>query len=357
MFTLENKPNWAETRERFMRWWKQEPTDRPLVMLAAPLARPRKGLPVPPEPETPEQKWLAIDAIIARHKARFDRIDYLADSFPYIDPALGPGSLGTFLGARPEMAMHTVWYEKCFEDPAAASARFDPDSNWWQWTLDYTRHIMAARDNDFLPAFPDLIENMDTLAAMLGTIELVYAANDSPDEIHRLMEEVTTSYFKAYDGLTELMYPDRDESVFMGFNIWAAGRCTKMQCDIAALLSPDVFAEFVVPYFQKQCARLDYVLYHLDGPDAIYTLDQLLEIDGIDAIQWVPGAGKPAADSGHWDSLFHRILDAGKSIWSLVSPGNAKAFKKRFGSKGVFMEIGWMDSADEARALMRDLSV
>ena len=34
----------------------------------------------------------------------------------------------------------------------------------------------------------------------------------------------------------------------------------------------------------------------------------------------------------------------------------AKAFKKRFGSKGVFMDLGWIDKESDARELVQDLS-
>ena len=55
-----------------------------------------------------------------------------------------------------------------------------------------------------------------------------------------------------------------------------------------------------MPSLQQQCQKLDYTLYHLDGPDAIKHLDALMEIEELDALQWTPGAGKPDGGDELW---------------------------------------------------------
>ncbi len=41
-------------------------------------------------------------------------------------------------------------------------------------------------------------------------------------------------------------------------------------------------------------------------------LDSLLEIEELDGIQWVPGAGQPWCQ--HWPEVYKKIRDAGKLI-------------------------------------------
>jgi hypothetical protein len=356
MQALTGKPDWAEARERFKRWWDRSETDRPVTVIRSRRAKPLTVKAIPPAPATPEAKWLDIDKIIERRKIEIAHTEYIGEAFPCIDPALGPGSLGTFLGSEPVPAMDTVWYHKCFDSGAAARAILDPGNRWWQWTLDFSRRITAANEGDFFPAFPDMIENLDTVAQLVGTIETVYAINDQPAEIHRLQSEVLTAFLKAYDELARIMFPAGDESVFMGFQIWAPGRVCKIQTDIAALLSPPIFRDFARPYFERQCAKLDHVLYHLDGPDAIYSLDILCEMDGIDAIQWVPGAGNPPAQDPEWDHIWKRILDSGKGLWAHMPASAAPDFVKRFGTRGVYLDLGWIEDAAEARALLKTLT-
>ena len=63
---------------------------------------------------------------------------------------------------------------------------------------------------------------------------------------------------------------------------------------------------------------MDRCLYHLDGPQALRHLDLLLEIPEIDAIQWVPGAGRDYwAD---WIHVYRKIQEAGKSLQLLSVP-------------------------------------
>jgi len=356
MVELKTKDNWPEAQERFKRWWAREKTDRPVAIINCPREKPLTTASRPPEAETPQQRWKDLDDIIARKKDHCARVEYLGEAFPWIHPALGPGALGAYLGSKPEFSLHTVWYEKCSDSPKKAQAVLNEDNEWWQWTLAYTRRIVDACEGDYFPAFPDLIENMDTIAQLLGTIESVYAIGDQPEEMKRLQDEALVSFFQVYDALHDMMFTPESGSVFMGFDIWSPGRCLKMQCDIAALLSPDIFGEFVAPWMDQQCAKVDNVLYHLDGPDAIYSLDHLLKIEGIDAIQWVPGAGNAEPHDDSWDFIYKRILDAGKGVWAFVPPGEAKRFKKKFGSTGVYLRVGWIDSGDDARELLADLS-
>ncbi|MFC1581934.1 hypothetical protein ACFL4W_00205 [Planctomycetota bacterium] len=356
MIELKTKENWPEAQERFKRWWAREATDRPVTIVTCPREKPLTDASPPPEAETPEQRWKDLDDIIARKKDHFARCEYMGEAFPWLHPALGPGALGAYLGAKPEFSQNTVWYEKCYDSPKEANAILDENNEWWQWNLDYTQRIIDACEGDYIPAFPDLIENMDTVAQLLGTLESVYAVGDQPDDIKRLQDETLASFVQVYNTMHDMMYTADSGSVFMGFDIWSPGRCLKMQCDIAALLSPDIFSEFVAPWFVKQCEQVDHVLYHLDGPDAIYSLDSLLEIEGINAIQWVPGAGNAPAEDDSWDFIYKKILDAGKGIWAFMPPATARGFKKKFGSTGVYLSVGWIDSRDDARELLADLA-
>ena len=87
-----------------------------------------------------------------------------------------------------------------------------------------------------------------------------------------------------------------------------------IQCDFAAMISPQAFAEFVLPSLVEQCQRLDRTIYHLDGPGQINHLDYLLEIPELTGIQWTPGAGNPEVDSSCWFPLYKKIQAKGKRL-------------------------------------------
>lgn len=108
------------------------------------------------------------------------------------------------------------------------------------------------------------------------------------------------------------------------------------------MLSPEAFAEFVVPLLGEQCAWLDYSVYHLDGTDCIRHLDHLLAIEELNAVQWsvqsrddLPGPGDP-----HWYGLYKRILRAGKSVQIAgVELRQVMPLLDALGPDGVFLAV------------------
>ena len=335
------KENWLETRERFISWWKRKEMDRPLMVVTAPRSHlstcndahehEKKAISV-------EEQWLNAEGVLQRKEAEFEETAYLGEAFPYLWADLGPGSLGTFLGAKPVFEPDTVWYEPCFDQLRDAVIRLQKDSVWWRWTLKTTQLAVERARGRYLVTFPDLIENLDTLAAVLGTEETLVYLIDAPDEIHRLQKELLPVWFEAYNALYDLIQDEEGWSAFAAFNIWGPGKTAKLQCDFSAMISPDMFDEFVLPYLQDQCDALDCTIYHLDGSHAIRHLDSLLSIDSLDCIQWTPGAGAPDGGDPCWDDIYRKTLDAGKCIHAHMPPHRVKDFVKRFGKTGVLIQ-------------------
>ena len=96
--------------------------------------------------------------------------------------------------------------------------------------------------------------------------------------------------------------------------LWAPMRWYPLQCDFSAMISPDMFAEFVLPDLAEQCDRIDRTIYHWDGPNEIPHLDHLLSLEKLDGIQWVPGDGKPGCGDPQWWPLYKRIQKKGKRL-------------------------------------------
>ena len=90
-------------------------------------------------------------------------------------------------------------------------------------------------------------------------------------------------------------------------DVWLPGKGSDVQSDFSAMISPIMLAEFVLSHLQEQCRRLEYSIYHLDGPGQILHLDYLLEIPELNGIQWVPGAGQPGTGSSKCFPLYQRI--------------------------------------------------
>jgi len=339
MAPLEFKPNWDETRERMIRWWKRENTDRPMMRLAFP--RPDFVHPNLNTPQKIEDQWLDIDYLIRLHTAHFTRMIYLAESFPDACANLGPGTFGVYLGCRTTFAPDTVWYDPIVKDVTELELAFDPQNRFWLWTIEITRRLVEAGRGRFPVTVPDLIENLDTLAALVGTERILLDLIEHPAAVHAAQKKLLPLWFKYFDELYRLVEIDGGNT-FIAFQIWGPGRTAKLQCDMSAMISPEMFHEFVEPYLDKQTRGLDFTLYHLDGPSALGHLDALLGLEQLTALQWTPGEGKPSGGDPCWDGIYRKALDAGKAIQVSLTPPEARDFTRRFGKRGVYFLV-WGD--------------
>ena len=65
-----------------------------------------------------------------------------------------------------------------------------------------------------------------------------------------------------------------------------------IQCDFCYMISPEQFEEFVLPHLVEQVEHMERSVYHLDGVGELTHLDTILDIEGLTAIQWIPGGGR-----------------------------------------------------------------
>ena len=100
------------------------------------------------------------------------------------------------------------------------------------------------------------------------------------------------------------------------------------------------------------------MLYHLDGPDAIKHMDALMEVDGIDALQWTSGDAGPDGTLEDWDVIYDKAIAAGKSLWIKVYSGefedwlrNCERLVMKYGSHSIFFFFPEM-SLEQANKLI-----
>jgi 5-methyltetrahydrofolate--homocysteine methyltransferase len=279
--------------------------------------------------------------------------DYFGEACPAVSSGdVGPNSLALYLGCNGKETPDTVWFEEFIHDPDSDSFGYDSDNFYWRFTLDVLRRVRPLADGKFLQAFPDFIEGLDTLAAMRGTMELLQDLMERPEWVHASLRKVTDLYFRYYDVAYDIIRDDVGGSVFWA---WAPGRIAKFQCDFSAMVSPTMFAEFMVPILTEMTERVSYSLYHWDGPGAVGHLDHLLSIPRLGMIQWTPGAGNEDTPHPKWWPLYHRIFDAGKrTMVGASSKDDLLAYRREFGEKCKLMYITtWARTRDEAAELLR----
>lgn len=310
---------------------------------------PISSIPEPESPSTIEARW--IDPVYRCDKAEFEMANrhYPAESIPYFDTEIGPGSLGMFLGAQPSFSESTVWYSPFIDQPDSGdNLIFNPqDNRWWDVHMALIDEGLKQAKGRYLVGVPDLVENLDTLAALRGEADLLYDLYDRPGWVHARLEEISEFWLQAFDLIYEKVRDEDDGNVFSAFRIWGPGKTAKLQCDFSVMISAEMFHEFVVPHLETQCRHLDYPMYHLDGTNALQHLDALLGINELKAIEWTPQAGKPQGGSPEWYDLYRRIKDAGKSVQAIsVNVDEVVPLLDAIGPEGTFILI--FDPVNEA---------
>ena len=354
----EFKVNWEDTRIRFRKWWEFQTLDRPILILRAPKPGWEEGFRSIASTSYVDHEIGRKDfeGYLQRYLTNFSRIAYLAEAFPSLSVNLGPGAFGVYLGAKPLFTENSVWYEEKYASFEAVELSLKDGKEWLDFTLTSLRRAKEVSGGRFLLAFPDLVENLDTLAALFGTANLLIALIEHPSEIHTLQKQALTLWFEVFESMYPIIADEEGWSCYTIFDIWGPGTTAKLQCDIAAMLSPAMFDEFVLPYLTEQCLRITSPIFHLDGPDAVVHLPSILRIPSLRCVQWTPGAGKPdAGDPCWWDLIYRRVLDAGKSIHATMKAENVVPFVKHFGGTGVFVKT-MVDSYREGEELLEKIN-
>lgn len=353
---LHYKDDWGAAQRMLTGWWNHKVEGRWALGVTAPRDEPLPHDEPPPLSGDFKTRWLDYRVQTAHKEALFATHCYLGCVYPEHTAYLGPGSLNAFLGSAIDFQKETLWYNPISDDPEAVDhLDFDRDGFYWKWTKEALAYIADRARGRFVATMPDLIEGVDILSELFGTQEFLMHLIDCPEAVHRLLNQLDKIYFEAYDELAELIKSPEGHVPFMAFNAWGPGRVAKVQCDFSGMISPDMYDEFVVPRLRKQCRRLDYAVYHLDGPDALRHIDSVLAIPEIDALQWEPGAGNPhPGDRGWWEKVWRKVYAAGKSAFLYgVPPGEIEPFVREFGQDGTLV-ISHTESESEARRLMDD---
>ena len=353
MASLQYRPDWEQARERLTTWWNGGDIGRPAMLVGAPRAEPIENIPQMPEPEGWPTHYSTTDFEYRVNLALRSCIntEYFGEAMPgYSSGDLAPNCLALYLGCQgvEREEGDTVWCEPFINDPETDGFGFDPDNFYWKFTIDATKRVQSQAAGKFLEMFPDLIEGLDTLAAMRGTQTLLTDLIERPHWVHASLRKITDLYFRYYDVLYDLI---RDQVGGSAFWVWAPGRIAKFQCDFSAMISPAMFREFMVPVLTEMTERVSYSLYHWDGPGAIPHHDALLSIPRLNMIQWTPGSSNEDSWHPRWWPLHHKTLDAGKKLFiGADTEDQLLALKREFGEQCKQMLIGSpANTADEAR--------
>ena len=347
---LSKMKDWQKSQQRWEAFWHQEIVDRPLISASSRLNEDISSILVPANNEI---RWLDEDFRIKEAIWDIEHTYYAADGFPMINTSIGPGTLAVYLGAQPEFGEDTVWYHKSIDDISNVQIpKLDLENKYWQDTLRLLKKSKEQLAGKALLGIPDLIENIDVISSMVGNVETLFALMECPEKIHEFQKAILPLYFEYYDRILDIIAEDDGGVAFSHFGVYAKGRMAKVQCDFSAMISSEMFGEFVSPYLKEQCDKLDYSLYHWDGLNALQHEEHLLSIRSLTGIQFTPGAGHENPVHPRFYDLWKRVKAAGKSGMLWGTPKEIEDFAAECGARG-FLLVTDFDTPEEADAFVK----
>lgn len=333
--------DWERVERDTMAWWAGE-LDRPLVYLALP----DPSVPAPLGYMSNYPLEMPAEQVVEVYARYLAGVRFYGDAFPWLWVNFGPGIVAGFLGAEVHSVTEpseTVWFRPKVKRPIQElNFEYDPENIWWKRVKDITARLVERFGDMLAVSHTDLGGNLDILASFRETQDLLMDLIDYPEEVDRLVRQITSLWIRYYDELYQIIHPVcRGTSCWAP--IWSTGKTYMLQCDFSYMISPAMFKRFVLPDLQACCAYLDHGFYHLDGKGEIPHLDLLLGIERLRGIQWIPGDGAPPPEE--WLPLLKRIRDGGKLCQVFVTPEGARRIVRELGGRGFLLVVNPWEGA------------
>ncbi|HOQ99079.1 MAG TPA: uroporphyrinogen decarboxylase family protein [Anaerolineae bacterium] len=272
---------------RYNTWLKREPTGRPLI---GPLWEPD----IPPLPEflervgngnpiSPEQ--LRPDLFLP-HVERWHRCEsqLVSDVITPFAPAFGIPWVEAIAGCPVVAHPGSLWAGPAIESYTdRRPIVFDRDSPWLRSLIDLTRALVTLANGRFPVALPQMRGPLDVLAAMRTPQQMSIDLIEAPDEVTRILGELTDLWVGIAQAVLEVIPPFHG-GYCTRMKMWAPGCAITPQNDVSALISPKMYKRFALPFDQQIASRFPYHSFHMHSTEH-HQIANLLTLQQLTAIQ------------------------------------------------------------------------
>ena len=233
-----------------------------------------------------------------------------------------------------------VWAGRCPGDPfGVADAQSVLAGNpWLEKLVAFTGALAAHSDGSYFATQATLRGPSDMADAMLGTEALILAMHDCPADVHRLLD-VCADVFIETARAQWAAIPPLEGGYVSRYGLWAPGRVARCQADLAAMLSPDLYRDLVMPHDLKVMRAFGYTILHTHSAYP-HLAEAYLDEDVPSALQVgidEPPFGPPVADLV---PFLKRVLEHKPLIFhGPVSAQEADLLARELPAKGLFLDL------------------
>ncbi|UCE87635.1 MAG: hypothetical protein JSU66_07985, partial [Deltaproteobacteria bacterium] len=251
---ITQEPRYAQAIQRWQAFWALEDVGRPLWIVPTSPVLTAAMLRTAPMPKLFQDAEVQTEAQLGLLAWR-EAVDLGDDFVPHVQPYLGVTVFASAFGCRVEFFEHTLpWAHPVIgpDDPPEKVYELAPpavDAGQLGDVLALTEHLVAHTRGRYPVALTDLQGPLDTAYLVWESSAFMMAMHTNPREVHHLMRLVT-------DLIMRFVREQRsrcEEFVPCHFPpLWLPdGRGIAISDDCLAVIGPDLYREFCLPYVNE----------------------------------------------------------------------------------------------------------
>ena len=295
------------------------------------------------------------ERLFALHRDVDDDFFYVGSAYwgiPWMEAVLG---CPVFAG--PE----TAWAKAFLSSPPDITRLpEDLDHNpWFQCLRTFTRELISLAANRF-PVCPPLLRGPGDLAsAMLGGMEFALGFTDCPEAMRALLDHCATMRLNVVRRLQAMIPAWHGAYAAGGYpsKVWSKRPVAYNQEDSAALLSPGLFTEFLLPCERRQCQAAKVNFIHLHSA-CLYPVDILLNESCYNVLEINVDHAGVAPLLTSLLPVLQKIQKAGRPLllWGRFSQEDLRLFRGKLSPTGLSIQP-IVDNIEQAHAFWQALGL
>jgi hypothetical protein len=271
-----------------------EPVDRPLLgfwlggyypaeQFPSGTASWRDGQPLHPQDVSFTPFASDYESLYRLHQQAEDDFFYVGSAYwgiPWMEAILGCPVSVAGSNCRAEPCLGNV------PDNAKSLVFYNEDNPWLETLVRFTTELVQCAAGRF-PGCPPLLRGPgDCASAMLGGMPFVMGFHDTPDRMEELLVHCAQARLAVIRRLHSIIPSWCGTHAAGGYpsKMWCRRTVAYNQEDCAALLSPDLFKQFLLPIEREMCRAAEVNFVHLHS-SCLYPVDILLENRCYDVLE------------------------------------------------------------------------
>ncbi len=211
-------------------------------------------------------------------------------------PLWGFRWMSAILGQPLHIGEETIWDEPILKDyDHLDRLSYDPNDKWLCALLELTRRLVEHAAGRYCLGAVLMTGPLASLVGLRGAIEFGYDVSDQPERVALALQAVTETWIRVAQAQFALLPPFHGGYGHPARFVWAPGPLVEFDEDSSFLLSPRLHRNLVLPAHRRLLSQLGCSYLHLHSTQ-LHTLDSLLELESLAAIELTPDVGSSISD-------------------------------------------------------------